>query len=168
MPDLIQIGLQNEILRTKSENIVKFNNSLKKIEKKMLKCLKKNKGLGLAAPQIGLNLRMIIVNLDKTNSKLIMCNPNIIFKSENIFSYQEGCLSLPGVWGNVNRSASVVVEFQDTNGQKNKIKLEDMNARIVQHEIDHLNGVLFLDKVEGEIVVDENVDYQKLQLKEEL
>jgi len=94
-----------------------------------------------------------------------MCNPVIIDRSEDIVCGEEGCLSLPGVWASVSRSKDIQVKFQDQNGKETKLNLEDMNARVVQHELDHLDGILFLDKVDGSITVEKDVDLGKLDIE---
>ncbi len=147
----IEKGTVGEILRTKSTSIERIDKSIKKLAKNMMETMDKANGMGLAAPQVGVNKRMIIAlfNCD-TDHEMIMplVNPEIITFSDEVNSCEEGCLSLPGVYKPVKRSNHVRVEFLDIKGKKQLLELDDMNARVVQHEIDHLDGVLFIDRVE--------------------
>ncbi len=160
----LQVGMKNPILRKKSENIVNFNSDIKKFEKTLIKNMKKYEGQGIAAPQIGENIRMVICVLNKGKKQITMCNPEILFFSKDKEYDQEGCLSLPNVWGDVNRSKSVLLKYQDVNGKSVQLKLEGVNARVIQHEIDHLDGILFLDRVEGEFSISKDADLKKLQI----
>jgi peptide deformylase len=110
--------------------------------------------VGLAAPQIGKNIRIIATtqwvrknNKNKLINETIMINPNITKKSKEMVIAEEACLSVPDVYGNVKRHKNIVIEYMDSKGNKQTKKLKDFNATIIQHEIDHLNGVLFVDKL---------------------
>lgn len=165
MPFTLQTGMKNKILRNHSSEITKFDSEIRKAEKTMRKIMKDNNGRGLAAPQVGLN-KNLIVFLFNDKKIMTMCNPAIVSNSKEVKIFEEGCLSLPGVWGKVARYVDVVVKYQDMKGKQNQIELEDLNARVVQHEIDHLNGVLFLDKVEqGEFMCDKETDLEALDLQ---
>jgi peptide deformylase len=117
-----------------------------------------NGGVGLAAPQVGVNKRLIVVSLmqdyeDENYKTIAMVNPEIIEHSPETCTDTEGCLSVPGESGDVIRYAWIKVTFLDPEGRKYAMRLENLAARIVQHEIDHLDGVLFTDKVEEKIVL---------------
>lgn len=147
----ILTGENNDILRAKSILIKKFDAELKKLVKAMKETLIAQNGLGLAAPQIGKNIRLFVLFLDyKTDDQRIvtMINPRIISRSDEMEIDQEGCLSLPGIWGNVVRYRDIVVEFSDVEGTRQILLLSGLNAREVQHEYDHLEGILFIDKME--------------------
>lgn len=136
----------NEILRKKSVKIKNFSDPIiQSLAKELLEIMKKENGLGLAAPQLGYNLRMIVINTKESDQ--IFINPKIywksFFKNEIL---EEGCLSVPNVFGLVKRAKKVWVKYYNLDGQKIKIKAEGLLARVFQHEIDHLNGVLFIDK----------------------
>jgi len=142
--------LEAEILHTVCEPVRKFDKSLKKLAKGMEKSMKKAKGLGLAAPQVGLNMCFVIVILgfDTKNERAVaMVNPEITYESNEKMIGEEGCLSVPGTFGNVERSQTIVVNYQDLKSREQSLKLEEMDARVVQHEIDHLNGILFIEKL---------------------
>jgi peptide deformylase len=103
-----------------------------------------DKGIGLAAPQIGQNIRLIIVSTK--SGPQVMFNPKIVKKSIRQEWGEEGCLSIPGVFGNVKRYRTVECSFFDTKGQRQVAEAEGLLARVIQHEIDHLDGILFIDK----------------------
>ncbi len=107
-------------------------------------------GLGLAANQIGLLYRAAIVRLEEGEdhgdpAPLVILNPRILWRSPDIVVEEEGCLSLPGVWAEVPRAKAVRVEYQDEEGKRHILEVQDLNARLLQHELDHLDGVLFID-----------------------
>ncbi|MFA6917915.1 MAG: peptide deformylase [Candidatus Gracilibacteria bacterium] len=148
----IQTGENNPILRTKSVRVGKINAVLKKFAKDMRETMIAKDGLGLAAPQVGENLRMIIVTMNYGASNAIvmtMINPEILSHGEEVYIAEEGCLSLPKRFENVERFKEVVVEFTDLDGGEHTLKLANLDARVVQHEVDHLDGVLFIDRVRG-------------------
>jgi len=152
----IVINQEAEILHTICEEVQKFDKSLKKLVKEMTVLMQKAKGLGLAAPQVGLNMRFVIVVLDyskKIERILAMVNPELTYMSEEEVIGEEGCLSLPGTFGNVKRSEMIIVKYQDLKGKEQTLKLSDMDARVVQHEIDHLNGKLFIEKLTNPLVM---------------
>ncbi|MBU1146394.1 peptide deformylase [Patescibacteria group bacterium] len=101
-------------------------------------------GVGLAAPQVGVSIRLVIIAIQ--DKKIALINPEIINFSWRKEIAEEGCLSVPGKWGAVKRSKTVSVKAQNENGEVIKFKARDLFARVIQHEIDHLNGVLFIDR----------------------
>ena len=143
----IEIGENNEILRKKSGRIKAIDKKILKLIKDMEKILKKEGGVGLAAPQISESIRLILVLLDSKNL-IPMINPEITSHSEETEYAEEGCLSLPGQWGDVKRYKEITVSYLDIKGEKRTLKLKKFNARVVQHEIDHLDGILFTDYLE--------------------
>ncbi len=149
----IETGTENKILRRKSEKISKIDRKVKKLIDNMVETLKKEKGLGLAAPQVGVSRRIILAlfNYD-TNEEMIVAliNPEIVSHSVDRILGEEGCLSIPGVYKPVERYKKIQVKFTDIKRNTQILELEDLNARIVQHEIDHLDGILFVDKVEND------------------
>lgn len=107
-------------------------------------------GLGIAAPQVGVSLRICV---SKFNGKLQpMINPEIMWRSDETEEMEEGCLSLPRVTVSVVRSRSVTVKYLDVKGQEQERKLEGMDARAAQHEVDHLNGVLIVDYQNSSVI----------------
>jgi peptide deformylase len=114
----------------------------------MLKIMYQEKGVGLAAPQIGISKRLVVVDLGFSGCPYKMVNPYIIERSEETIEVIEGCLSVPERVGPVKRSKSITVKYLNEHGQKKIIQAEELLAVCIQHEIDHLNGVLFVDNVE--------------------
>jgi len=150
----ILVGENNEILRKKSSKIEKIDKTIKNLINEMKKTLEESQGVGLAAPQVGVNKNLVIVKIDQKNSLSIL-NPEILSKSEETEIAEEGCLSLPGLWGNVERAKEIKLKFMDEKGRTQVVVLKDLNARITLHEIDHLNGILFADKIVQKNKVDE-------------
>jgi len=106
----------------------------------------------LAAPQVGVNQQILVIDLDSENSTtppVVLINPEVIESSASIDTYEEGCLSIPGVYLNVIRPASVKISYRDEMGRPKKMNADGLMGRCIQHEIDHLNGVLFIDRVKS-------------------
>lgn len=143
----LQTGPDNKILRTKSQKVTDFSDpELKKLISDMQETLQSIKeGVGLAAPQVGNNIRLFILSPEISKDHLVFINPTLN-KSFKKSLMEEGCLSLPRVYGNVRRSVSAKIEAFDENGKKFKIKASGLLAHAFQHETDHLDGVLFIDK----------------------
>lgn len=140
--DIIKLG--DERLRIVSDDIHDIDESVLKLIKNMKDTLKKSKGVGLAAPQVGVNKRLILVKPQE--DVYVFINPIFTFKSKNCASDKEGCLSIPGEFVNVKRSKDVDIEFMGEDGDYYKVSAKDFFARIIQHEIDHLDGILIVDK----------------------
>lgn len=143
-------GEKNPILRAVSEPVKKFDAGLRRFAKDLKDTMIAADGLGIAAPQVGKNIRVFIVALNhKSENEVIvpMINPQITAHSAEVEVAEEGCLSVPGKYGNVERFKSVTVEFFDLGGERQVFELRGLNARVVQHETDHINGVLFVDRV---------------------
>lgn len=140
----IETGQDNEILRKKSEEVKKIDKKTIKFIKEMIESMNEAKGVGLAAPQVGKNIRIIVVLLNGKNM-IPMINPVISSHSDETEFGEEGCLSLPDVWGQVKRYRGITVRYSDIKGEKRVLKLDGFNSRVIQHEIDHLDGVLFID-----------------------
>ena len=150
----IQTGINNPILRTVSEEIEEINQDLILFCHKLIVLMYQNKGVGLAAPQVGENIRVIATSQrdrkktkDKFLGETIMINPKIIEKSKETILREEACISLPNCTGMVRRHQSITVEFLDLKGKKQSKKYKEFNAVIIQHEVDHLDGILFMDKI---------------------
>lgn len=140
----------NTILRQKSKvldtNEIKSSKFQELYDNMTITMLKKD-GIGLAAPQIGLNIRLIVINYK--GETRIMINPVITKKSWAQKTSEEGCLSVPNVFGDVSRHKKINCRYLDTNGKKQKLVANNMLARIIQHETDHLDGILFTDKAKN-------------------
>ena len=161
-PPLKIYMLGQETLRTPANRIVKVDDSIRKLAKDMLITMYSAKGIGLAAPQVGVQKRILVIDLnfeDPDAAPNVFINPEIISSSASLDTYEEGCLSIPGVYLNVLRPSSIKLSYRDEMGRPKKMNAEGLMARCIQHEIDHLNGVLFVDKVTDQ-------DELKKQLKE--
>ena len=135
-------------LKHKSSNIEVFDEKLKKIVRDMYETLyASGNGIGLAAPQVDIRKRIVVVDLkeDGKSSPITFINPKIIKLSDEKFINQEGCLSVPEYYADVERAKEVEVEWFDDFGRKNKKKLSGLLSICIQHEIDHLDGILFID-----------------------
>ena len=138
------------ILRRRAMDVQAFDASLRDLASQMLEAMEREEGVGLAAPQVGLDLRLLVALAmrepgDETAEPVVMVNPEILERSHETWVYEEGCLSIPGVRGDVTRPERVRVHYQDLDGTNHTIEVDGMFARILQHEIDHLNGKLFID-----------------------
>lgn len=136
----------NSVLRKKSRDIKKVDDKIGKLIDDMIETMHAAPGVGLAAPQIGENINLITVDIGQGAFPVI--NPKIKKRGKDFQVFNEGCLCLPGLIGPVERSSSVVVEGRDRFGQKIIIEAEGFLATVLQHEIDHLHGVMFIDRVE--------------------
>lgn len=144
-------GKTNEVLRTVSKPISKITGEHRRFAQEMIKTMEEENGVGIAAPQVGRNIRLVICKLnpgEKNEVIIPMVNPTLLHKSEDAVEEEEGCLSLPGYWGKVARSSNVLLRYTNLKGVDQTLELNDFNARIIQHEIDHLDGVLFIDRAE--------------------
>lgn len=139
----------DRVLRGKGKAVEEFGPELKPLFEHMERTMIGARGVGLAAPQIGISKQIAIINPDpEDETKLIkMINPRIIAASDETAKIEEGCLSVPGVRGEVERPARVTVAYQDESVAERTLEAEGLLARIVQHELDHLNGVLFIDRL---------------------
>jgi peptide deformylase len=136
----------NPVLRQKAKRITQFDKGLHQLIEDMIETMRDAPGVGLAAPQIGVPLRVAVTEVDKRVTVLI--NPEIV-KTKGSYEAEEGCLSVPGYWGHVHRFESVVVKARDRQGREFRVRGEGLFAQVLQHEIDHLNGMLYIDRVEG-------------------
>tara|TARA_Y100001978_G_scaffold92453_1_gene82760 strand:+ start:133 stop:741 length:609 start_codon:yes stop_codon:yes gene_type:complete len=149
-PPLKIYMLGEETLRTPANRIVKVDDSIRKLARDMLITMYSAKGIGLAAPQVGVQKRILVIDLnfeDPESTPNVFINPEIISSSATLDTYEEGCLSIPGVYLNVVRPSTIKLSYRDEMGRPKKMNAEGLMARCIQHEIDHLNGVLFVDKV---------------------
>ena len=137
----------NSVLRNKGEIVETIDERIKRLVHNMTETMYAAPGIGLAAPQIGESLQVITIDLERNGEGLItLCNPEIVY-SEGERTDEEGCLSIPDFKETITRKRKIVVAGMDLNGQNIQITAEGLLAAAFQHEIDHLNGVLILDKV---------------------
>ena len=136
----------DEILRKRSREIEVIDDKIRELAKDMMETMHKWEGLGLAGPQVGVLKRIIVIDLYEDNMQFVLINP-VIVSQKGTQEVDEGCLSFPNKFGKVDRPKEVVVEALDLDGKKVKLKARDLLAQALCHEIDHLNGDLFVDKV---------------------
>ena len=137
----------SEVLREVAQPVEEITEEIRKIADAMLRAMYDSDGVGLAAPQVGISKRIIVFDpepLNMDSEPMALINPEIVERSGKADA-EEGCLSVPDVRGEVGRAANVTVEALNLDGKKVRIEATDLLARILQHEIDHLNGVLFVD-----------------------
>ena len=162
------LTIPNPLLRKVSEPVTSVNTEVKNLMDDMLETMYAAPGIGLAAVQVGVLKRIIVIDLSKDGQKkdpLFIVNPQITFKSDELISYEEGCLSIPNQFAEVKRPSSCKVNFLDYNGKEREINADGLLATCVQHEVDHLNGVLFIDhlsKLKKDIIIKKT----KKQVKE--
>jgi len=138
----------NEILRQKSLPVNQVDKNLQKLMDDMLETMYAAPGIGLAAIQIGIPKRVLVIDITQKNepkNPMFFINPEIISKSETNSSYEEGCLSVPGQFAEIERPDKCQIKYLDYYGHPKEIEAEGMLATCIQHEIDHLEGILFID-----------------------
>jgi peptide deformylase len=140
------LTLGSETLREKSLPVQNIDEETDKLLAAMFAILDKHKGVGLAAIQIGLPLRLFITKIGN-DTRRVFINPSIIKTSKELAEYEEGCLSLPGVWGKIMRPKMIRVQAWNEKGKPFTIDADGILARVIQHEYDHLDGDLFIDKL---------------------
>jgi len=133
------------ILKKRCEKIKEITPEIRELALDMTETLTKNQGAGLAAPQVGVLKRIIVVQLGEGTKAFV--NPEIIKKTKEAEIFEEGCLSFPGVYLKIKRAKGVEIKAIDLDGKEIQIKTKGLVARIFQHEIDHLDGVLFVDRI---------------------
>ena len=142
--------LGDEVLRTPAKRIGKVDESVRELARQMLLSMYAAKGIGLAAPQVGVHQQLLVIDLDLENPAtppMVLINPEITAEGGSICTYEEGCLSIPGVYLDVVRPSVVEVSYRCEMGRSRRLKADGLLARCIQHEMDHLNGVLFVDRV---------------------
>lgn len=137
----------DEILKKRAREVEIIDDRIKELAQDMMDTMHKFDGVGLAAPQVGILKRVIVIDLGEEDTQYILINP-IIKKQKGEQVVDEGCLSFPNQYGKVRRPKSILVEALDLDGKKIVIKAKDLLAQALSHEIDHLNGEVFINKVE--------------------
>jgi len=140
------VTAEDPILRQRAKKVTRFDASLHRLLEEMVQTMRDAPGIGLAANQIGVPLQVAVIELADTVTELI--NPQIVRSSGTVVDW-EGCLSIPGFVAEVSRKAKVTVKARDRHGKEFRIKGEDLFARALQHEIDHLHGVLYIDSLDS-------------------
>ena len=155
------------ILREKSATLEKVDNELRKLLDDMLETMYAAPGIGLAAVQVGILKRLIVIDISKDKEKknpLFLINPEIISRSKKTSIYEEGCLSLPGHFAEIERPAECLIKFLDYNGKEKELSANGLLSTCIQHEVDHLNGILFIDylsKLKKDMIIKKLIKQKK-------
>ena len=155
------------ILRKKCEPFEKVDAETKKLMDDMLETMYAAPGIGLAAVQVGILKRLVVIDISKEEEKkkpIFLINPQIIHQSEKTSVYEEGCLSLPGQFAEIERPAECSIKYIDYDGKEKELKSDGLLATCIQHEIDHLNGILFIDylsKLKKDMIIKKLVKQKK-------
>ena len=155
------------ILRKESKPVEKVDDELRRLLDDMLETMYAAPGIGLAAVQVGILKRLIVIDISKDKDKkepLFLINPKITSKSKQTSTYEEGCLSLPGHFAEIERPAECEINFIDYNGKKKEIKANGLLSTCIQHEVDHLDGILFIDylsKLKKDMIIKKLVKHKK-------
>lgn len=148
--------LGDRVLRQSAKRVSKVDEEIRQLVREMLQTMYSSDGIGLAAPQVAVQKQVIVVDCEPdnaANTPMVLINPKIIRSSQKLCTGQEGCLSIPGVYLDVVRPAAIEVSFKDENGRPQKLMASDLLARVIQHEMDHLSGVMFVDRVENALAL---------------
>ena len=143
------IKMDNPVLHQKAKKVRKIDDSIQKLIDNMIETMHDIEGLGLAAPQVGVPLQVVVIQLPDEEDAVTLINPEVVKISEETEMMMEGCLSLPGYNADVKRSTSISVKARDRQGKLIRIKGEGLLAQVLQHETDHINGIVFVDHLES-------------------
>jgi peptide deformylase len=152
--------LGDRVLRQPTKRIAKVDAEVKQLIREMLQTMYSADGIGLAAPQVGIHKQLIVVDIqpdEAANPPLILLNPVVTKSGHDLSITQEGCLSIPNVYLDVKRPAEIQVSYKDEQGRPRKLAANGLLACCIQHEIDHLNGVLFVDRVENPLLLSQEL-----------
>ncbi|MDR2662467.1 MAG: peptide deformylase, partial [Treponema sp.] len=136
----------DRVLRQKAKPVKDINDDLRKTAREMIQAMHGDKGVGLAGPQVGF-LRRIFVTHAEGDDPRVFINPSIIWTSQEQVNAEEGCLSVPGIWADVERPERIKVQAWNEKGRAFTLEASGMLARVIQHEYDHLEGILFIDRL---------------------
>ena len=167
MPIKKILTLPDPTLRKKSLIVEKVDRGIRKLMDDMLETMYAAPGIGLAAVQIGILKRVIVMDMSKKDEKkepYFIVNPKIISKSKELASYEEGCLSIPNQFAEIERAKKCSIQFIDYHGKEQQLEADGILATCIQHEIDHLNGVLFIDylsKLKKDMIIKKLVKHKK-------
>ncbi len=155
-PPLEVHHLGDRVLRQPAKRVAKVDDEIRQIVRQMLQTMYSEDGIGLAAPQVAINKQIVVIDIDPENPEhqpLVLINPTVKSFGRELVATQEGCLSIPGVYLDVQRPEAIEVSFKDEQGRPRTIKATGLLSRAIQHEIDHLNGVLFVDRVNNQLAL---------------
>jgi len=159
-PPLDVHRLGDRVLRQSAKRISKVDDELRTVIREMLQTMYSENGIGLAAPQVAIHKQLIVVDCkpdEAATPPMVLINPVLNQVSDDLAVDQEGCLSIPGIFLDVRRPELIDVSFKDEHGRPQRIMASGLLARVIQHEMDHLNGVLFVDRVENELALNQEL-----------
>jgi peptide deformylase len=135
------------VLKTKAKPVARIDDDLRKLTADMFETMYKAPGIGLAAPQIGVSQRLVVVDVAEGEERrpMVLVNPEILWRSDTLAVAEEGCLSLPDQFADVTRPEAIRLRFLSEHGEERELEANGLLARCVQHEVDHLDGILFVD-----------------------
>lgn len=145
MLDIVTLGA--EVLREDAEPITDINEEIERLAENMITAMRLGDGIGLAGPQVGQSKQIFVCQVPNDDPRVFI-NPQLLYTSQEQVPYEEGCLSIPGVYSDVIRPAAITVQAISTSGKPFRVDAEGILARVMQHEMDHLKGVLFIDHLE--------------------
>uniref|UniRef100_A0A1D1Z4R8 Peptide deformylase n=1 Tax=Anthurium amnicola TaxID=1678845 RepID=A0A1D1Z4R8_9ARAE len=169
-PPLKIVVYPDPILRARNKRINTFDDNLKKLVKEMFDVMYKTDGIGLSAPQVGINVQLMVFNPAGERGEgeeIVLVNPKVYKYSKKTLLFNEGCLSFPGIYADVERPASVKIDARDITGARFTVNLSGLPARVFQHEFDHLQGTLFCDRMTEDVLDDIRSQLQALEKKYE-
>ena len=155
------------MLRKKSQSFEKVDKEVQRLMDDMLETMYSAPGIGLAAVQVGILKRAIVIDISKEDEEkkpIFLINPEIIYKSEKTSVYEEGCLSLPGQFAEVERPSECILKYLDLDGKEKNLKAKGLLSTCIQHEVDHLDGVLFIDylsKLKKDMIIKKLIKHKK-------
>ncbi|MCL2923745.1 MAG: peptide deformylase [Trichodesmium sp. MAG_R04] len=160
--------LGDRSLRQSAKRVPKVDNDIRRLVREMLETMYTADGIGLAAPQVAVQKQVIVIDCEPDNSAtppLVLINPTIKKYSNDICLFQEGCLSIPGVYLDVKRPSMIELVYKDENGRPKTLQAQELLSRAIQHEMDHLQGLLFVDRVENKLALNEELAKHKFSPK---
>ena len=167
-PPLTIYTLGDRVLRQPAKRVKSVDAEIRQLVREMLQTMYSAEGIGLAAPQVGVNKQVIVLDCEPDNPEalpLVLINPTIKSTSGEVCILQEGCLSIPGVYLEVKRPEVIEMSYRDEYGRPQTLKATELLSRAIQHEMDHLNGVLFVDRVENKLALNEELVKNKFSPK---
>ncbi len=142
------LEVPHPVLKRRAAPVPRVDEEIRRLVRDMFETMYEAPGIGLAAPQVGVGKRLCIIDVSEDkNAPLCLINPQITWRSENLATAEEGCLSLPDQYAEVTRPDAVELVYQDETGAERKLRAEGLLARCIQHEVDHLDGILFIDHI---------------------
>jgi len=167
-PPLEVYQLGDKILRQPAKRVTKIDEELRDVVRKMLQTMYSQDGIGLAAPQVGIHKQLVVIDVESDKpdvEPLVLVNPVIKRLGGSPVVEQEGCLSVLGVYMDVTRPDEIEISYKDEFGRLKTLTADGLLSRVIQHEIDHLNGVMFVDRIPNHIALNEELKKQGFSLK---